>query len=86
MGNIVRLTLLNKPRSPDATLVTIPVPAPEPPPRVSTGIDASECFRCLMFEVVCAIVVGVVNDDLLGVPVPLFFEGKESAVPALTPL
>jgi hypothetical protein len=39
-----------------------------------------------MFEVVCAIVVGVVNDDLLGVPVPLFFEGKESAVPALTPL
>lgn len=73
----------------DAALVAASAPAPEAPPRVSVGNDMSECFRCLTFEVVCAIIVGFVNDRFFGAPVlTLFLEGKESAVPArtLTPL
>jgi hypothetical protein len=89
MGKIVRLILLSveiestdDTTAEDAALVA----TPELPPRVSVGIFASECFRCLIFEVVCAIVVGVFNDRFFRVPEPLFFEGRESAVPALTPL
>jgi hypothetical protein len=84
MGKIVRLILLSvEAESPDDTTAE---DAPELPPRVSAGNDASECFRCLIFEVVGAIVVGAVNDRFFRVLVPLFFEGRESAVPALTPL
>ena len=90
MGKIVRLILLSgdvesldDTTAEEAALVA----APELPPRVSARNDASECFRCLIFEVVCALdVVGVFNDRFFRGPVPLFFEGRESAVPALTPL
>lgn len=89
MGKTVRLILLSvEVESLDDTTAedVALVATPELPPRVSAGNDASECFRCLIFEVVWAIVVGVFNDRFFRVPIPLFFEGKESAVPALTPL
>jgi hypothetical protein len=88
MGKIVRLILLNILKvatAEDAVLVL--------PPRVSAAVtagldcDASEAFRCLTFEVVMlAIDVGVFIAVFvfLDVPVRLFFEGKESAVPART--
>ncbi len=89
MGKIVRLILLSvEVESPDDTTAedAALVTAPELPPRVSVGMFALECFRCLIFEVVCAIVVGVFNDRFFRVPVPLFFKGKKSGGPALTPL
>jgi hypothetical protein len=90
MGKTVCLILLSvEVETPDETTAedAVLVAAPELlPPRVSVGIFESECFRCLIFEVVGAIVVGVFNDRFFRVPVPLFFEGRESAVPALTQL
>jgi hypothetical protein len=85
MGKIVRLTLLNKLSVGDASTDdttaedTVLVAASVLPPRVSVGIVASEGFRCLIFEVVVAIVVVLVNDRFGGLPAPLVFEGKESA-------
>jgi hypothetical protein len=89
MGKTVRLILLSvEIESPDDATANDAalVAAPELPPRVCAGNDASVCFRCLIFEDVCAIGVGVFNDRFFRVPVPLFLEGRESAVPALTPL